>query len=140
MPQRVPRRRCRRKIRAARLLGWTSGGRLRLGHAALLDDPRPVDSACGCETCATYSRAYLAHLFRAGELLVHRLTSVHNLTYTHDLMRAIRQGLRDGGYTALRERVTGQFAARADDAQSADNGPVRPDPDTESALLSDGDE
>ena len=80
-----------------------------------LDDPRPVDAACGCGTCTTYSRAYLAHLFRADELLAHRLSSLHNLTYTFDLMRAIREGLRDGGYEALRDRVSSQFAAPDDD-------------------------
>ncbi|HEY7738928.1 MAG TPA: tRNA guanosine(34) transglycosylase Tgt [Candidatus Limnocylindria bacterium] len=104
---------------------WTSEGRLRLANAATLDDPRPVDAACRCETCRDYSRAYLAHLFRAGELLVHRLTSVHNLTYTLDLMRAIRQALTDGGYEALRDRVTGQFAAPDDDPQPIRNEPIR---------------
>ncbi len=104
---------------------WTSEGRLRLANSALQDDPRPVDDACGCETCRDYSRAYLAHLFRAGELLVHRLTSVHNLTYTFDLMWAIRQALTDGGYEALRDRVTGQFAAPDDDPQSTSNGPIQ---------------
>ena len=110
---------------------WTSAGRLRLGNAALMDDPAPVDVNCPCETCRDYSRAYLAHLFRAGELLVHRLTSVHNLTYTLDLMRGIRQGLADGGYQALRDRVTSQFAAPADDPQSTGNGPIQADIETD---------
>jgi len=109
---------------------WTSEGRLRLGHAALLDDPRPVDAACRCQTCTTYSRAYLAHLFRADELLAHRLSSVHNLTYTFDLMRAIREGLRDGGYEALRDRVSSQFAAPDDDPQPAGNEPIQASADT----------
>ena len=104
---------------------WTSEGRLRLANSAVQDDPRPVDPVCRCETCQDYSRAYLAHLFRAGELLVHRLTSVHNLTYTLDLMRAIRQALTDGGYEALRDRVTGQFAAPDDDPQSSSNEPIQ---------------
>lgn len=111
---------------------WTSEGRLRLGHAALLDDPQPVDRACRCETCRDYSRAYLAHLFRAGELLAHRLTSIHNLTYTLDLMEAIRRGLRDGGYQALRDRVMSQFAAPADGPQAAGNGPIQADFETAS--------
>lgn len=111
---------------------WTSEGRLRLGHAALLDDARPVDPACPCETCRDYSRAYLAHLFRAGELLVHRLTSIHNLTYTLDLMEAIRRGLRDGGYQALRDRVMSQFARPADGPQWTGNGPIQADFETAS--------
>jgi queuine tRNA-ribosyltransferase len=112
---------------------WTSQGRLRLGNAEVLDDPRPVDDECSCETCRDFSRAYLAHLFRAGELLVHRLTSVHNLTYTLDLMRAIRQGLRDGGYQALRDRVTSQFGAPSGDPQSSGNGPILAHAETEPA-------
>jgi queuine tRNA-ribosyltransferase len=112
---------------------WTSQGRLRLGNAEVQDDPRPVDEACSCETCQTFSRAYLAHLFRAGELLVHRLTSVHNLTYTLDLMRAIRKGLRDGGYQALRDRVTSQFAAPSGGPQSSGNGPTQARAETEPA-------
>ena len=119
---------------------WTTEGRLRLSHAALLDDPRPADPACGCETCATFSRAYLAHLFRAGELLVHRLTSLHNLTYTLDLMRAIRQGLRDGGYQALRDRVTSQFAPPDEDPQAAGNGPIRTAAETDRSAVDRRDE
>jgi queuine tRNA-ribosyltransferase len=119
---------------------WTSEGRLRLANAATLDDPRPVDPACRCETCRDYSRAYLAHLFRAGELLAHRLSSVHNLTYTLDLMRAIRQGLTDGGYEALRDRVNRQFAAPGDDPQSTDNAPIRARPDAAPASITDRDE
>jgi queuine tRNA-ribosyltransferase len=112
---------------------WTSHGRLRLGNAEVLDDPRPVDDECSCETCRDFSRAYLAHLFRAGELLVHRLTSAHNLTYTLDLMRAIRKGLRDGGYQSLRDHVTSQFAAPSGDPQSSGNGPIRAYAETEPA-------
>jgi queuine tRNA-ribosyltransferase len=119
---------------------WTSEGRLRLGHAALLDDSRPVDPTCRCETCRTYSRAYLAHLFRAGELLVHRLTSLHNLTYTHDLLRAIRQGLAGGGYEALRDRVTRQFSAPDAGSQSAGNGPIQAAAETPDASVGRADE
>ena len=66
---------------------WTSEGRLNLRNARFQDDPAPVDAACGCETCTNHSRAYLAHLFRADELLAYRLASVHNVTYTLSLMR-----------------------------------------------------
>ena len=79
---------------------WTSGGRLRLGNAGLLDDPRPVDEACGCETCRDYSRAYLAHLFRARELLAYRLATCHNLTFTLDFMARIRSALQAGTFPA----------------------------------------
>jgi queuine tRNA-ribosyltransferase len=84
---------------------WTSQGRLNIRNARFLDDPDPPDAACGCETCRNHSRAYLAHLFRAEELLAYRLSSLHNVTYTQDLMRRIREALDDGSYGTLREAV-----------------------------------
>ncbi len=88
---------------------WTHEGRLNLRNARFLDDPAPLDATCRCETCRDYSRAYLAHLFRAEELLAYRLASVHNVTYTLDLMRAIRVALVDGSFESLRETVAGQY-------------------------------
>jgi queuine tRNA-ribosyltransferase len=91
---------------------WSSDGRLNLRNARYLDDPAPVDPECGCETCRNHSRAYLAHLFRAEELLAYRLASVHNVTYTLDLMRRIRGALADGSFASLREVVAAQFERR----------------------------
>jgi queuine tRNA-ribosyltransferase len=89
---------------------WTDAGRLNLRNARHLDDPGPIDPGCACEACRNHSRAYLAHLFRAEELLAYRLASVHNVTYTLDLMRRIRSGLSDGTYASLRDVVTEQYA------------------------------
>jgi queuine tRNA-ribosyltransferase len=99
---------------------WTSQGRLNLRNARFLDDPDPPDSDCGCETCRNHSRAYLAHLFRAEELLAYRLSSLHNVTYTQDLMRRIRSTLDDGSYGTLREAVMAQYGAPG----RSDNPPV----------------
>ncbi len=88
---------------------WTREGRLNLRNARFVDDAAPLDAECPCETCRDYSRAYLAHLFRAEELLAYRLASVHNLTYTLDLMRAIRAALADGSFASLRETVAGHY-------------------------------
>jgi queuine tRNA-ribosyltransferase len=88
---------------------WTSLGKLNLRNARFLDDPDPPDSTCGCETCRNHSRAYLAHLFRAEELLAYRLSSLHNVTYTQDLMRRIRAALDDGSYGTLREAVMAHY-------------------------------
>ena len=90
---------------------WTSHGRLNLRNARFLDDPDPPDPACGCETCRNHSRAYLAHLFRAEELLAYRLSSLHNVTYTQDLMRRLRRALDDGSFGTLREAVTAQYGS-----------------------------
>ena len=88
---------------------WTSLGRLNLRNARFLDDPDAPDPDCGCETCRNHSRAYLAHLFRAEELLAYRLSSLHNVTYTQDLMRRIREALDDGSYGTLREAVMAHY-------------------------------
>ena len=90
---------------------WTSVGRLNLRNARFLDDPAPPDTECACETCRNHSRAYLAHLFRAEELLAYRLSSLHNVTYTQDLMRRIRGALDDGSFGTLREAVTAQYGS-----------------------------
>jgi queuine tRNA-ribosyltransferase len=96
---------------------WTREGRLNLRNARFVDDRAPVDAGCSCETCRTFSRAYLAHLFRAEELLAYRLASVHNVTYTLDLMRMIREALADGSFESLRETVAGHY-------QRAESRPV----------------
>jgi queuine tRNA-ribosyltransferase len=88
---------------------WTSQGKLNMRNARFLDDPGPPDAECACETCRNHSRAYLAHLFRAEELLAYRLSSVHNVTYTQDLMRRLRLGLEDGSYGTLRDAVTAHY-------------------------------
>jgi queuine tRNA-ribosyltransferase len=89
---------------------WTDAGRLNLRYASFQDDPGPIDPACACEACRNHSRAYLAHLFRARELLAYRLASVHNVTWTLELLRRIRASLADGGFAELRAQVDGAFA------------------------------
>ena len=68
--------------------------RLNLRNRAFLDDPAPVQADCPCLLCRRFSRAYLAHLFRARELLAYRLATCHNLTFTLDFMVRIRAALR----------------------------------------------
>ncbi len=90
---------------------WTREGKLNLRNTRFQADPDPVDSACSCEACTTFSRAYLAHLFRAEELLAYRLATVHNVTYTLDLMRAIRSGLANGTYASVRKAVEARYVS-----------------------------
>ena len=89
---------------------WTDAGRLNLRNAALQDDPAPLDPECPCEACRNHSRAYLAHLFRAKELLAYRLATIHNVTWTLELMRRLRASLLDGSFGDLRDRVVSAFA------------------------------
>ena len=77
------------------------GGRINIANAQHRDDPRPVEEGCPCECCASYSRAYLSHLFHAKELLYYRLATIHNLQHYLDLARraraAIIAGVAGGG-------------------------------------------
>ena len=88
---------------------WTDAGRLNLRNAAFMDDASPIDATCSCEACRNHSRAYVAHLFRARELLAYRLASIHNVTWTLELMRRLRGSLVDGSFVALRDGVTAAF-------------------------------
>jgi queuine tRNA-ribosyltransferase len=76
------------------------GGRLNLRNQRFLDDPRPVQEDCPCLLCRRFSRAYVAHLFRAKELLAYRLATCHNLTFTLDFMDRIRMSIRAGTFPA----------------------------------------
>jgi queuine tRNA-ribosyltransferase len=69
---------------------FTSEGRVLIKNAAYAEDQRPIDPACGCLTCSRYSRAYLRHLFMAGEHLSAILNTIHNLTFYLDTMRKMR--------------------------------------------------
>jgi queuine tRNA-ribosyltransferase len=88
---------------------WVPGGKLNLRNSRFLDDPEPVQAGCPCPLCRRFSRAYLAHLFRAGELLAYRLATAHNLTFTLDFMARIRASIGAGTFAAdlleLRERA-----------------------------------
>jgi queuine tRNA-ribosyltransferase len=75
-------------------------GRMNLRNQRYLDDPRPVQEGCPCLLCRRFSRAYIAHLFRAKELLAYRLATCHNLTFTLDFMARIRMSIRSGTFPA----------------------------------------
>jgi len=77
---------------------FTSQGKLNMKNAPFREDFSPPDPACDCELCARYSRAYLHHLFRAGELGALRLASLHNVAFLIKLMRKIRQSIADGTF------------------------------------------
>jgi queuine tRNA-ribosyltransferase len=79
---------------------WVPGGRLNIRNQRYLDDPEPVQADCPCLACRRFSRAYLAHLFRARELLGYRLATCHNLTFTLDFMVRIRAAIRAGTFPA----------------------------------------
>ncbi len=90
---------CVLPTRAARHgLLYTSRGTLAIKHARYREDDAPPDPACGCPTCRRHSRAYLRHLYVAGEPSAATLMTVHNLTAILDLMRGIREALDANRY------------------------------------------
>ncbi len=88
-----------REARHGRIL--TSRGRLNLKNARHRELERPLDPDCPCYTCQTFSRAYLHHLLRCGELLGFTLNTIHNLSYTVGLTRAARQALLENRFPAF---------------------------------------
>jgi len=82
---------------------FTSRGKIAVKNAAFARDPGPLDPACGCEVCRTYSRAYLRHLFNVGEMLGPRLATYHSLYFYLHLVAEMRQGIREGRFMEWRE-------------------------------------
>jgi len=79
---------------------FTPEGTLNIRNAAFRTDAGPLDPSCDCETCTTYSRGYLRHLFAAGELLGLRLLSLHNVRYLIRLAEEIRAAIQRGDFAA----------------------------------------
>ena len=82
---------------------FTSAGKLVVRNAAYARDERPLDPACGCMVCRTYSRAYLRHLFNAGEMLGPRLATHHSVHFYLHLVSEMRQAIREGRFAAWRK-------------------------------------
>ena len=90
---------------------WTQRGQVNIKNARHMDDPRPLDDNCTCPACASYSRAYLHHVFKSGEIIASMLLTWHNLHYYQNLM----QGLRDAVAAGTLARFSRDFhQARAD--------------------------
>ncbi|SPA26607.1 Queuine tRNA-ribosyltransferase, tRNA-guanine transglycosylase [Cupriavidus taiwanensis] len=89
--------------------GWlfTRYGDVKIKNAAHRNDPRPLDESCACYTCRNFSRAYLHHLHRVGEILGARLNTIHNLHYYLQLMREVREAIEQHRFADFRR----QFAA-----------------------------
>ena len=75
------------------------------------DDTAPIDPNCSCLACRNYSRAYIQHLFKAGEMLGPQLASIHNLTHYLSLMRRIRESIENDTFTELYSKIKLRWAA-----------------------------
>jgi queuine tRNA-ribosyltransferase len=87
----------------------TSQGKVVIRNAEHTRDMRPLDPNCSCYACQNYSRAYIRHLFKADEILGLRLTTIHNLHFLQDLMKQIRQAIKDESLLAFREEFFARY-------------------------------
>jgi tRNA-guanine transglycosylase (EC 2.4.2.29) len=80
---------------------FTTQGVLKIRNARYESDTRPLDEACSCYTCRHYSRAYLRHLDKCGEILAARLGTIHNLHYYLALMQSMRDAIEEQRFSAF---------------------------------------
>ena len=92
---------------------FTSFGKINIKSARFATDRAPIDPGCDCYACQNYSRAYLSHLYRAGELTFFRLASLHNLHYYLNLMKQMREVIMAGEFEKFRRNF---YAKRGKDA------------------------
>jgi queuine tRNA-ribosyltransferase len=95
---------------------FTRFGVVNIKNARHQDDPRPLDERCSCPACRSYSRAYLHHVFRAGEIIASMLLTWHNLHYYQELMQGMRDAIAEGRFVAFEaafnaERAGGDIPA-----------------------------
>ena len=90
---------------------FTSEGRLNLRKADLAEDNRPIEEGCGCYTCRHFSRAYLRHLYKAGEILGLRLNTIHNVFFLLDLMRQIRAAILAEQFVSSKQSFLSRYKA-----------------------------
>ena len=89
---------------------WTRRGQVNIKNARHADDPRPLDEACNCPACRNYSRAYLHHVFRAGEMISGMLLTWHNLHYYQELMQGMRDAIDAGAFDSFEREFHTQRA------------------------------
>jgi queuine tRNA-ribosyltransferase len=90
---------------------FTSRGKLVIRNARYADDEGPADPECTCYTCRTFTRAYLRHLFKAGEILALRANTLHNLHFYLSLMAGARDAIEAGRFEAFRREKLGAWSA-----------------------------
>ena len=93
---------------------FTRFGDIKIKNAKYRNDARPLDETCQCYACRNFSRAYLHHLFRAGEILGAQLNTIHNLHYYQELMRDMRAAIEVDGFAAFTARFAQDRARGVD--------------------------
>ncbi len=92
---------------------YTWAGKMSLKASYYMDDPRPIDPNCQCYTCRNYSRAYIRHLFSAGELLAPYLATHHSLYFFSEFMREIRQAIIEDRFSEFMKDFFSSFDPEA---------------------------
>ncbi len=103
---------------------FTADGHLNIKAARHAREEAPVDPACGCYTCAHFTRAYLRHLFVAGEILGIRLNTIHNVHFYADLMRQIRAAIETGGFAAFAAEFLARWTPAAPPREPSQAGEI----------------
>jgi queuine tRNA-ribosyltransferase len=107
-------------------LFFTRHGRMNIRNAKFEEDFGPVDPDCSCYTCRTFSRAYLRHLFKAGEIAGLQLASIHNLAFYTWLVRSARDAVAEGRFGAWKAEMLRSLGGTGDEETSmTDKGGTR---------------
>lgn len=93
---------------------YTNFGKINLFNARFQTDDRPIEEGCGCPTCQSYSRAYIRHLLKAKEMLGMRLMVLHNLYFYNNMMKEIRQAIRNNRYKEYKKEKLEGFNSKKD--------------------------
>jgi queuine tRNA-ribosyltransferase len=96
----------------------TRQGRINLRNLQYATDSRPVEEGCTCYTCSTFSRAYIRHLVKAGEILAHQLLSLHNLHLLVTIMREMRAAIIDGTLSAYVDDFLANYRPTGKEAEA----------------------
>jgi queuine tRNA-ribosyltransferase len=79
---------------------FTADGPINLRNARFAEDPEPIEQRCACPACTTFTRAYVHHLVKSGEILGAMLMTQHNLWFYQRLMQSLRDAIREGRFAA----------------------------------------
>jgi queuine tRNA-ribosyltransferase len=99
-----------RNARHAILFTWN--GVISVRNSTYKDDFKKVDEDCDCYTCTNYSRAYLRHLFNAGEILALELASIHNLHFYLELMKTAREKIKEGIFVEWKNEIVNKISIK----------------------------
>jgi len=106
---------------------FSRAGKMIIKNAKYADDPLPLDPGCSCYTCRNYTRAYLRHLYLAGEILSLRLNTIHNLHFYLQFMRDLRRAIAEERFDSFREafRTPGESSGIPADEEDGNLHPLR---------------